>query len=282
MREWGFLRRRYNRFANLLERRSGIPREGNGFWNRQADRSLAHASDTLLAQYGKHLHFFQFGGDALKMRSAQHRGGTSSGAEGKQKGRSMKRRVEKSGAGIGKLFRGARQEQGSALIEFAFVFCLLITLLFGMFYIGFTLYAYHFTSFAAEQGARYTMVRGYTWSKYVSQPCSSSATGYNCTAAASDIQTYVQSLAQPGIKASGITIDETTTDLWPGQDPNGNNTGCTVVANSTNINSPGCMVKVKVIYTFNAVPKASGKTFEVILGWTSMTMTATSETVIEE
>jgi len=51
-------------------------------------------------------------------------------------------------------FRLAHEEHGAELVEFALAASLLALVLFGVFQWMFAMYAYHFTNFAAQQGAR--------------------------------------------------------------------------------------------------------------------------------
>jgi Flp pilus assembly protein TadG len=170
-----------------------------------------------------------------------------------------------------KLFRLAREEGGAELVEFSMAALSLIVVLFGTFNWMFGMYAYHFAAYAAQEGTRFAQVRGHTWSKNTTTNCSTSsgsnfAMVYNCTASGTDIQNYVQSLATPGINSNNLTINTTSSYVWPGKTPDGTTTPC-----STNANSQGCLVKVTVSYTFNFLPFAKG---------TSMPITATSEKVI--
>ena len=163
----------------------------------------------------------------------------------------------------------SREESGSALVEFAVTVPLLVFLLFAVLEGSFAMYAYHYTAYAAQQGARFAMVRGYTWSENIRTYCGTSAPpnftmAYNCEAQSSDIQNFVQSLG--AINPNNLTINTSSSYVWPGMNPDGNNTGCTAQANSK-----GCLVKVTATYTFNFVP---------FLPFTSMTMGATSEKVV--
>lgn len=176
-------------------------------------------------------------------------------------------------ANIEKLLRLAREESGAELVEFAMTALILMGLMVGAFGFMLAMYTYHFVSSAAQQGMRFAIVRGQTWSKDETVNCSTSAPpsftmAYNCTASATDIQNYVQSLATGGITASNVTIDTTSADVWPGKTPAGSSTGCSTT------NSQGCMVKVKVSYTF--------KYFNVypLNKLSSWSMSATSEGVI--
>lgn len=172
----------------------------------------------------------------------------------------------KKGIGMQRLFRLVREEHGAELVEFAMTGLLLMTVLFGVFAWMYAMYAYDFTSYAAQQGSRFAEVRGYTWSANVGTSCSTSSTNftipYDCTASSNDIQNYVQSLAPGGISASNVTVNSS----WPGTTPDGTTTGCTI-----NANSQGCMVKVKVNYSFNFFP---------FMNLSALSMSATSEKVI--
>jgi Flp pilus assembly protein TadG len=161
---------------------------------------------------------------------------------------------------IQKLIRLIREDSAVALVEFAMTFLALMVLLFGVLACGFSLYVYHFTMYAADQGASFAQLRGYTWSAGVTSNCSTSAPpsftmAYDCTASSTDVQNYVQSLASGGINTSNLTVVTT----WSGKKEDGTTTGCT-----TNTNSQGCMVKVQVTYTFSLLPypkKLSNMTF---------------------
>lgn len=170
---------------------------------------------------------------------------------------------------IPKWFRWARKERGSALVEFAVTVPLLIFLLVAVLQGLFAMYAYHYTAWAAQQGARFAMVRGYTWSQNTPTPCGTSAPPnftiiYNCTAVNNDIEYYVQSLG--AMNPSSLTINMTSSYIWPGLNPDNSTTGCT-----SHTNSKGCLVKVTTNYTFNLLPLISAS---------ALTMTATSEKVI--
>jgi Flp pilus assembly protein TadG len=167
-----------------------------------------------------------------------------------------------------KLFQLAREERGSSLVEFAMTSWILMLLLVGVFQCMIAMYAYHFTTYAAQQGTRFAMVRGYTWSQNVATNCSTSAPPgftmkYNCTASSTDIQNYVQSLSTPGIVASNVTINTSSSYVWPGKTPDG--------VNCSTTNSQGCLVKVTVNYTFNFLPYMS---------MSALSLSSTSETSI--
>jgi Flp pilus assembly protein TadG len=171
-----------------------------------------------------------------------------------------------------KLLRLAREEKGSQLVEFALSAWILILLLIGVLQWMLAMYAYHFTSYAAQQGSRFASVRGYTWSKNTATNCSTSAPPsftmpYNCTASSTDIQNYVQSLATPGISFANVSINTGSSNLWPGTTPDNTTTPCT-----SHANSQGCLVKVTVSYSFNY--------FLPIQHISALSVSATSEKVI--
>ncbi len=170
-----------------------------------------------------------------------------------------------------RLFRLGREESGAEVVEFAMCAMILMGIMVGM--IGFSLgmYTYHYVSSAAQQGMRFAIVRGHTWSSDESERCSTSAPPnftmtYNCEARLIDIQNYVQNLATAGINPSNVTVS--TSGVWPGTTPDG--------GTCSPANSQGCFVKVTVNYTFDFF-----KLFPLgnLSNWT---MSATSQGVILE
>lgn len=134
--------------------------------------------------------------------------------------------------------RFAGEERGDSLVEFSLSISMLLMVVFGVIDCSRALYTYHFVSYAAQQGARYAMVRGGDWLS----SCAS-ATSYACQASTANIRSYVQSQAPLGITASSITV----TPSWPQQTVNGSGTGCNTAATQAD---QGCLVKVQVSYTF--------------------------------
>ena len=168
---------------------------------------------------------------------------------------------------VQKQLRRVLEERGSALVEFAVTVPLLVSLLFGVLECMYAMYAYHYTAYAAQQGARFAMVRGSTASQNIATPCSTSAPPnftmvYVCESASSDVQNYVRSLG--AINPNRLT----TSTTWPGQTPSGATAPCT---GSNKVDSKGCLVKVTANYTFDFVP---------FLPFTGLTLHATSEKVI--
>ncbi len=138
---------------------------------------------------------------------------------------------------------------------------LLLMVIFGVLDCARALYTYHFVAYAAQEGARYAIVRGNDWG---STSCAS-ATSNACVATGANIKSYVQGLAPMGISSSSIVV----TPSWPQTTESGSSTGC----NSTTLqNSEGCLVKVQVTYAFHFILP--------FLPTPALNMAATSEQVI--
>lgn len=151
-----------------------------------------------------------------------------------------------------KLLQLTGEECGSALVEFALTILLLMSVTVGVIGFALAMYTYHFVSSAAQQGLRFAIVRGDTWSEYTPTTCSTSAPAsftmvYDCTASATDIQNYVQSTTTGGIDPDGVGVTTAVTN--PSDIPGDTVTGC-----SATDNNKGCIVKVTVSYTFDFIP----------------------------
>lgn len=154
-----------------------------------------------------------------------------------------------------------RQERGASLVEFAISSGTLFMAAFGIFEFAFAIYTYMFVVSAAQQGARYAIVRGAHWG---GTACAS-VSSFECNATSDNIQAYVRSLASPGITPASITVNTT----WPQLNTDGTATGCADTANS-----PGCEVKISVSYPFVfPLPYISTSSF---------TFTGTSEMTIQQ
>jgi Flp pilus assembly protein TadG len=153
-----------------------------------------------------------------------------------------------------------REECGGTIVEFAISAVVLLASFFGIMDFARALYAYHFVSYAAQEGSRYAMVRGNDWSG----SCAS-ATSLACAASSANITSYVQGLAPMGISAGNITV----TPSWPQENADNSSTGCNTTATE---NSQGCLVKVKVSYAFHFIMP--------FLPTSTLSMAATSEQVI--
>ena len=142
-----------------------------------------------------------------------------------------------------RLIRLFREERGSELVEFALTIPILLALFFGIMDFSRVMYCYHYVTYAAQEGARFAIVRGADWPN----SCSTSAPPkftetYACEAASSDVQNYVSSRMPPLIDPKAVTV----TTTWPGTTPN-----CTSKCTACSpANSQGCIVHVQVNYAF--------------------------------
>ncbi len=128
-------------------------------------------------------------------------------------------------------------EHAAELVEFAFAAAIFFTLIFGIVEFCLVMYAGNFAAYAAQQGARYAMVRGSDWT---AKTCATTTT-FDCQANQGNVQNYVLSLPSPpgvNLAANDITV------TWPDRNVAGG--VCAAGAESQ-----GCQVKVNVSYTFN-------------------------------
>jgi Flp pilus assembly protein TadG len=144
-------------------------------------------------------------------------------------------------------------EDGTDLVEFAIVFLLLMTLLFGIAGFGHALYAYHFVTNEAREATRWAAVNG-----------STCATDSSCTApaTATAVQSFVTNHTPLGIDSTQVTV----TPTWNPAGSFGPS-----ICNTTN-NAPGCTVEVQISYNFRFV-------FPLI-STTVLPLSSTSEMVI--
>jgi Flp pilus assembly protein TadG len=135
------------------------------------------------------------------------------------------------------------RDQGSNVIEMAVVSPIFLAMLFGIIELSLALYTYNYVSDAAREGSRYAIVRG-----------SSCSVLTNCGVTAAQIQTYVQNLGYPGMKAANTTV--TTAWFSPST-----TTPVTWTECGSTCNAPGDAVQVKVTYSFHLgipfVPKST-------------------------
>jgi Flp pilus assembly protein TadG len=138
-------------------------------------------------------------------------------------------------------------EAGSALVEFAVVALVLLTLLFGIVDVGRALFAYDFVANAARLGTRFAMVRGTNCIL---------PDGSSCSATQSDIQTYITSNAT-GINTSALTVTAI----------------CIGGASSSPPCTPGVPIRVTVQYAFAFISPLAPH---------SWTMTSSSQRVVSQ
>jgi len=167
--------------------------------------------------------------------------------------------------------RRLRKEEGAALLEYAIIFILFMTLLFGIMGVGEMLYSYHFVSSVARDATRWAAVNGYTCQAppIGDNSCNGTAPMNNGPAALSDVKTYVTNHTPLGIDSSQVTTNAT----W---NPAGSNgpTICSAAVNGLGPynNYPGCTVEVEVSYKYTFIfPLISTK---------SLKLSSTSEMII--
>ena len=141
--------------------------------------------------------------------------------------------------------RLARDEGGSALVEIAISIMLLMTLIFSVFEVSMAVYSYHFLANAAQEGARYAIVRGGSWIP----ACDGNGTagsGYGssmCKASPADIANYVASRNFPGLHVAAANVCVQYFSSPPA-------TASTTCTANTSPNTPGSTVQVTITYPF--------------------------------
>jgi Flp pilus assembly protein TadG len=152
------------------------------------------------------------------------------------------RKLSTVGTKVGWCVRLIPDEGGSGLVEFALSSTILLMIIFGILDFSRVLYADHFMAYAAREATRYAMVRGSSWNGVT---CTSPST-FSCTATGTDITNFVKSITPIGVASSKLTV----TSTWTGNRASG------VACNAGGpANIPGCVVKIKIGYTFSfAVP----------------------------
>jgi Flp pilus assembly protein TadG len=132
-------------------------------------------------------------------------------------------------------------ERGSTLFELAITIGLFLLMLFGIVDFGRAAYTYHFLSNAARQATRWAAVNGGSCGNDGS--CNGTGGMNNGPASQADVQTYVQAITPPGIDASKVTATACGVTGGAGK--------CADSSASCTLNEDGCMVQIKVSYTFN-------------------------------
>lgn len=164
-----------------------------------------------------------------------------------------------------RLKRFIGDESGSELLEFALTATLFLTTILCIADVCRAMYFYHFVTYAAQEGARYATVRGADWNS----SCNSSAPpnftmNFDCSASRGDVSNFVKSLGS--VNSSNLNVDTTWTGTTP--DCSSNCSACTTA------NDQGCMVQVKVSYTFTFMTP--------FLKQKSINLYGTSEQVIQQ
>ncbi|MFT4111378.1 TadE/TadG family type IV pilus assembly protein [Silvibacterium sp.] len=123
-------------------------------------------------------------------------------------------------------------------MELSIVLSVVLTIVFAILSASEAVYAQHYVNSAANDAARYAIVRGSYWS---GTACSTVSTT-NCAATAANVQSYVQSTVPPLINSNQLGV----TTSWPGTTISG------AVCDTVNgTNSGTCVVSVSVTYNYN-------------------------------
>jgi Flp pilus assembly protein TadG len=160
-----------------------------------------------------------------------------------------------------------RGEQGAALVEYAFVVILFLSLLFGISGFGHALFVYHHLNNAAKEATRYAAVRGADCSNDLSCLASNSASGSAGPTTKADVTAFVKSITPSSIDSTKLVITVCgVSDALVACSASGP-TACAAI-----VNSPGCTVSVQVQYAYNFI-------FPLIRT-TPINMSSTSEMII--
>ena len=158
--------------------------------------------------------------------------------------------------------RCAVDNEGATAVELALSAIILYAFIFGIMNMSLGIYAYHFISEAAREGARYAIVRGS--SAGGGTACASYNNG-NCQASASQVSQYVKGFTFPGVSEGLMTVTTTWSAYTPG----------VACPNAPAVcNGPGDLVTVAVQYNYPVrIPLVTQKT---------LTMNSTSAMVISQ
>jgi Flp pilus assembly protein TadG len=166
--------------------------------------------------------------------------------------------------------RQLKGDCGSALVEYAIVFLLFMTMIMGTIDFGRALYTYHYLSNVTRDASRWAAVNGSTCKG--DNSCNGQGYMDNRPATQSDVQTFIKNQTPPGIDTSRLT----TTVTWPIS----TDSPATCAATA---NAPGCTVKVQLNYAFNFVSPLVSKVIPATAcGSTSanLCLTSVSEMII--
>jgi Flp pilus assembly protein TadG len=136
--------------------------------------------------------------------------------------------------------RQLKGECGSALVEYAIVFLLFMTMIMGTIDFGRALYTYHYLSNVTRDASRWAAVNG----SACGGDNSCNGQGYMDTrpATQSDVQTFITNQTPPGIDKTKLTATVT----WPVST-------VSPPTCATTQNAPGCTVEVQLSYAFSFI-----------------------------
>lgn len=164
----------------------------------------------------------------------------------------------------------ASSQRGAVLYEFAWTLFFLLTFMFGIMDFGRAVYAYHFVAYAAHEATRWVSLRGSSCKTFASA----------CPATSADVSAFVVGIVPQGVYYNSNATANTAgylkvTTTWPGT--TGNPPGCDTTKGT---NSPGCVVKIKVQYTYGF--SLLSLRFFSYFNLTSVNMTSTSQLTISQ
>jgi Flp pilus assembly protein TadG len=126
-------------------------------------------------------------------------------------------------------------EDGAELVEFAVASTIFFALIFGFIEFCMVAYASNSIALAAQQGARYAMVRGSDWTS-----ACATTTGFSCATTATNVTNYIRSQTYYSLNmTSSGPATITVTPLLT----RANGTACSAW-------SQGCRVEVQITYPY--------------------------------
>lgn len=151
--------------------------------------------------------------------------------------------------------RKIQAQRGATLVEYAFVFFVLFSVLFGISGFGHALYVYHAINNAAKEGTRWAAVNGYLCGTNPGgdKTCDGTNGMNNGPASKADIVAYVTARLPASVQSSNASINPNFLA------PSGSPAVCTTAVTSTITGSqigpysnyPGCTVQVTISYSYS-------------------------------
>jgi len=151
-----------------------------------------------------------------------------------------------------------RGQRGAALLEYAFIFIMFLTLVLGIGGFSHALFTYHQINHAAKEATRYAAVRGFSCSTDSSCVASNSAAGITGPTTTADVTQFVQNMTPISIDktqlvVSACGVSDVTTACSASTSSGPEVCSATVGALAATPNYPGCTVSVTVSYPYNFI-----------------------------
>ena len=146
-----------------------------------------------------------------------------------------------------------RPEEGAVLLEYAFIFIMFLTLIFGICGFGHALFVYHTIDHLAKEATRYATVRGATCGNDSSCTSNNSASGITGPTTVADVEAFVASITPPSIDSSKFTYNICGTSEATATVCAASPTICSSAVSGVPAwakGSPGCVVSVQVAYPY--------------------------------